>query len=259
MDSRAIGIFDSGLGGLSIWQAVRERLPHESIIYLGDGENCPYGELNAEQITTLATKATEHLISMGCKLIVVACNTATIASITHLRKRFDNMLFVGVEPAVKPACLATRSGKIGVLATEWSISRRHYMERVGEYRTGVEVVNEVGRGFVELVEDGKERGAEAEAVVRPIIESLINRGVDQIVLGCTHYPLLGEVISKVIASRDIELINPAPSVAKQVERLLSEHELLGDPAQNPIYDFITFASDDYAQYLRHRAEGLETV
>ncbi|MFR9649111.1 MAG: glutamate racemase [Rikenellaceae bacterium] len=256
MDSRAIGIFDSGLGGLSIWRAVRDRLPGESIIYLGDGLNCPYGERSQQEIIELSIKATNELIVQGCKLIVVACNTATIASIATLREMFPTTLFVGVEPAVKPACFATKSGKIGVLATEWSISKRHYMERVASYRADVEVVNAVGRGFVELVEEQMESTPIAIQVVRPIVEELISKGVDQIVLGCTHYPFLQDSISEIVGDKDIAIINPAPSVACQVERLLSDNSLLNNELQEPIYKFITFSNDDYAQMLEHMACSL---
>ncbi len=253
MDCRAIGIFDSGLGGLSIWRAVRSLLPNESIIYLGDGLNCPYGERTQEEIISLAENAAKELINRGCKLIVVACNTATIASIVHLRAKFSDMLFVGVEPAVKPACLATKSGKIGVLATEWSISKRHYMERVASYRSDVEVINAVGKGFVDLVEQHREDTPEAERVVRPIIESFIDRGVDQIVLGCTHYPFLEGAIARVVGDRAIDIINPAPSVARQVERLLLDNSLQREECENPDYQFITYSDDSYAEMLKCRA------
>ncbi len=253
MDSRAIGIFDSGLGGLSIWHAVRRLLPNESIIYLGDGLNCPYGERTQEEIVSLAERSASELISRGCKLVVVACNTATIASIAHLRAKFSDMLFVGVEPAVKPACLATKSGKIGVLATEWSISKRHYMERVASYRSDVEVINAVGEGFVDLVEQQREHTPEAERVVRPIIESFIDSGVDQIVLGCTHYPFLEVVIARVVGDRPIDVINPAPSVARQVERLLLDNSLQSGGVDTPDYQFITYSDSSYAEMLRRRA------
>ena len=152
MNSAPIAIYDSGLGGLTVWREVRRALPGESLLYLGDGKNCPYGSRPREEIVRLADEAVAALVARGCKLVVVACNTATAAAIDFLRGKYAPMPIVGMEPAVKPACLATRSGVVGVLATERSLDGDLFRRTAALYGKGIEVVTAPGRGFVELVE-----------------------------------------------------------------------------------------------------------
>lgn len=188
-DNRFIGIYDSGLGGLSVWREVRRLLPRESLLYLGDGANCPYGSKPREQIRRLADDAVGRLVARGCKMVVVACNTATAAAIDFLRAKYTAIPIVGMEPAVKPACLRTRTGVVGVLATERSLDGDLFCRTAARYGRGVEVVTAAGRGFVELVEQDRESTPEAEACVGEAMEEMLRKGADQIVLGCTHYPL----------------------------------------------------------------------
>ena len=148
-----IGVFDSGLGGLTVWREVRRALPAESLVYLGDGKNCPYGSRPREEVRRLADEAVAFLVAQGCKLVVVACNTATAAAIDFLREKYAPMPIVGMEPAVKPACLATRSGVVGVLATERSLDGELFRRTAARYGDGVDLVTAPGRGFVELVEN----------------------------------------------------------------------------------------------------------
>lgn len=254
MSSNApIGIFDSGIGGLTVWRAIRDRLPRESLIYLGDGANCPYGLKSCEQIRSFADRAMQSLLAQGCKLVVVACNTATAAAIETLRANYPEVDIVGMEPAVKPACRLTKSGVIGVIATERSLKGDLFQHTVARYASNIRVVARFGEGFVELVERGIESSDEAERVVRAVVGEMLEQGVDQIVLGCTHYPLLIPVLERIAPG--VNIIDPAPAVARRVEELLSCRELLNEKGE-PSYRFLTFADEEYRQMLSRRAESL---
>ena len=181
MNNNPIGIYDSGFGGLTVWREVRRALPGESLVYLGDGKNCPYGSRPEEEVRSLADDAVGELVAAGCKLIVVACNTATAAAIDFLRTKYAPLPIVGMEPAVKPACLHTRSGVVGVLATERSLDGELFRRTAARYGSGIEVLTVPGRGFVELVEQDREATPEAEACVREAVEGMLERGADQIV------------------------------------------------------------------------------
>ena len=252
-DNAPVGIFDSGLGGLTVWREVRRMLPHESLVYLGDGKNCPYGSRPREEVRLLADAAVGSLVRAGCKLVVVACNTATAAAIGFLRAKYAPVPIVGMEPAVKPACLATRSGVVGVLATERSLDGELFRRTAARYGHGVEVITAPGRGFVELVENNCEDTPEAEACVRRAVAEMLARGADQIVLGCTHYPFLLPVLERVLAGRDVAVIDPSPAVARRVAHLLDQHGLRAAADHVPEYQFRTFADDDYRLHLEQKA------
>ena len=225
-----IGVFDSGLGGLTVWREVRRLLPEESLLYLGDGKNCPYGSRPREEVRALADAAVARLVEEGCKLVVVACNTATAAAIDFLREKYAPMPIVGMEPAVKPACLATRSGVVGVLATERSLDGELFRRTAARYGDGVDLVTAPGRGFVELVENDLEATPEAEATVRAAVAEMLEHGADQIVLGCTHYPFLSNVLKRELGS-GTELIDPSAAVARELKHQLSKRGLLSDGAK----------------------------
>ncbi|MBO4992774.1 MAG: glutamate racemase, partial [Alistipes sp.] len=203
MNNNPIGVYDSGFGGLSVWRELHRALPRESLIYLGDGKNCPYGNKTEEQIRELAERAVGDLVERGCKMVVVACNTATAAAIEYLRERFSHLPIVGLEPAVKPACAMTRSKVVGVIATERSLVGRKFLSTLERYGEGVEVLKVVGEGFVEAVEADAEQEPRTEELVRRVVEPIIERGADVIVLGCTHYPFLGDVIRRVVGDREV--------------------------------------------------------
>lgn len=253
MNNNPIGVYDSGFGGLSVWRELYRALPEESIIYLGDGKNCPYGQKPAEEIRHLATKSVQELLSRGCKMIVVACNTATAAAIEHLRAMFPDLPFVGLEPAVKPACKSTRSGVVGVIATERSLKSEKFLATLAKYGDGVEVIKAVGEGFVEAVEANAENCASTEQVVRAVVEPIIDRGADVLVLGCTHYPFLKDVIAKVVGERNVEIIDSGEAVEKRVESLLDEYNLRAEAGHKAEYEFISFADGDYEERLRRKA------
>lgn len=262
-----VGVYDSGLGGLSVWRALRRQLPCESLVYLADGANCPYGGRPREEIRSLARAAVQKLVDEGCKLIVVACNTATAAAIDDLREQYRGIPIVGMEPAVKPACLHTRSGVVAVLATRGSLQGELFRKTSERYGAQVEILPAEGRGFVELVEQNREQSAEAEAAVRAVIEPLLARGADQLVLGCTHYPFLRPAIEKVIqdyvaaqpagvARSAVTVIDPAPAVARHTQDLLDHFALAAPEDHMPDYRFLTFADDDYLRQVIDKADAL---
>lgn len=219
-----IGIFDSGTGGMSVYREIVKVLPDEKYVYYADNAHCPYGEKTVSYIQDRARHITDTLLGRGADIIVVACNTATAAAIATLREEYAPLRFIGMEPAVKPAALGTRSGVIGVLATAGTLKGSKYLTTRGKYEDDVRIVEHVGSGFVELVEQGKLTGAEAEDTVRRSLQPLLDEGADTIVLGCTHYPFLMETMQKV-AGPDIRFIDPAPAVARQLVHVMEEESL----------------------------------
>ena len=240
-----IGVFDSGEGGLSVLKEITRLLPEAEYIYYSDNAHCPYGEKSPEYIQDRARAITERLLKEGADVIVVACNTATAAAISVLRSeysdassqevrdrvreltggRHDHICFIGMEPAVKPAALGTRTGVVGVLATAGTLKGSKYLKTKESVDDQVNVFEHVGRGFVELVEEGRLSGSEAEDVVKASLGPLLSAGADIIVLGCTHYPFLLPVLQKV-AGPDIRFIDPAPAVARQLVHVMERDGML---------------------------------
>lgn len=215
-----IGIFDSGIGGLSVFREIRKLLPEQSYIYYSDSAHCPYGDKSKEYIIDRARSITRRLMEMGAEIVVVACNTATAAAISTLRKEFP-IKFIGMEPAIKPAAALTKTGVVGVLATAGTLKAEKYLDTREKWAQSITVVEHTGEGFVELVEKGQTSGAEAEAVVQNSLVPLLEAGADTIVLGCTHYPFLADTIKKVAATHGADgnsfhLIDPAPAVARHL-------------------------------------------
>ncbi len=253
MNNNPIGVYDSGFGGLSVWRELHRALPRESLIYLGDGKNCPYGSRPAAEIRSLAERAVRELVDRGCKMVVVACNTATAAAIEHLRSTFMELPIVGLEPAVKPACAMTRTKVVGVVATERSLQGEKFLSTLARYGEGVEVVKAVGWGFVEAVEQDREDEPATEALVREVLEPIIARGADVIVLGCTHYPFLKDAIRRVVGDRAVEVIDSGEAVEKRVESLLDRYDLRAAADNEPQLDFVTFADEEYRLRLQRKA------
>ena len=216
-----IGIFDSGAGGLSVYREIRKLLPDQGFVYFSDNAHCPYGEKDASYIQERGRRITETLLEKGAQAIVVACNTATAAAIATLREEYPDIPFVGMEPAVKPAALGTETGVIGVLATAGTLKGSKYLKTKGRFEDDVRIVEHVGDGFVELVENGILDGPVAHATVKASLQPLLDAGADRIVLGCTHYPFLRPVI-EALAGPGIQVIDPAPAVARQTVRLLEK-------------------------------------
>lgn len=237
-----------------MWRELRRLLPHESLLYLGDGKNCPYGGRSRSEIEGFAIEAVERLVAEGVKMVVVGCNTATTAAVETLRRRWPDMPIVGLEPAVKPACLTTQSRKIAVLATAHSLSSDMFLDTAARYASDVEVVKVVGEGFVEIVERDMEHTQEAERLVRSAVEPLLDRGVDKLVLGCTHYPFLRPIIERVVAGSGIEVIDSGAAVARRVEWLLDRYDIAADESNAPTMRYITFADEEYRKRLEHKAQ-----
>jgi len=219
-----IGFFDSGVGGTSVWSAVNNLLPNESTIYVADSANAPYGERSAETILALSIKNTDFLISKGCKLIVVACNTATTNAIAVLREKYT-IPFIGIEPAIKPAALQTLTGKVGLLATKGTLGSALFHKTVLENAGGVEIIEQEGTGLVALIEGGFADGEEVVELLKSYLLPMQEKGIDRLVLGCTHYPYLIPAIKKILSSR-IEIIDAAGAVAKQTKKVLEKEGLL---------------------------------
>ena len=256
MNNAPIGVYDSGFGGLSVWRELRRLLPHESLLYLGDGKNCPYGGRSRAEIEGFAIEAVERLVEEGVKMVVVGCNTATTAAVETLRKRWPDMPIVGLEPAVKPACLTSQTRKIAVLATEHSLKSDMFLATAERWASDVEVVKVVGEGFVELVERDMEHSEEAEHLVRKAVEPLLGRGVDRLVLGCTHYPFLRPIIERVVEGAGIEVIDSGAAVARRVEWLLDRYDIAAAEDNLPQMRYITFADEEYRKRLEHKAQTI---
>lgn len=232
-----VGFFDSGLGGLCILEAFKRECPLESTVYIADSANCPYGNRPAEEIVRLSEANVSELLKRGCKMVVVACNTATAAAIDVLRARHPDIPFIGLEPAVKPAALNSRSGVVGVLATAGTFNGRLYRETTARFAKGVTVVASVADEFVSLVEKGETSGPRAEAAVRAKVEPLLAAGADHIVLGCTHFPHLRPLIEKIAAGR-AEVVDPSEAVARQAKRVLARMGLLVPAPASPTHVFM---------------------
>lgn len=240
-----------------MWRELRRLLPEESLTYLGDGKNCPYGGRSREAIIGFAEAAVERLLAEGVKLIVVGCNTATTAAIDHLRERWPDLPIVGLEPAVKPACLTTRSRRIAVLATEHSLKSDMFLHTASRYAQDVEVLKVVGRDFVEIVEASEEHTERAERAVRSVVEPLVGSGVDRIVLGCTHYPFLRPLIERIVGDSGIEVIDSGEAVARRVKWLLERYDIAQSEGATPEFKFLTFADEEYRGRLELKAQTIE--
>ncbi|MBN2680910.1 MAG: glutamate racemase [Bacteroidales bacterium] len=232
-----IGVFDSGLGGLSVWRELVKELPNESFVYLADSAHCPYGSRPHDEITHLAVKNTEFLLSKNAKMIVVACNTATAAAIDYLRKSFS-IPFIGMEPAIKPAALMSKTACVGVLATAGTFEGRLFKETSQKYAAGVKIVTSIGDGLVELVEQNLVNSKQAKLLLEKYLQPMLDCNADHIVLGCTHYPFLSELINK-ITGNSVILVDPASAVARRTRNQLKSLDLLAGDNTNPQYHFFT--------------------
>ena len=240
MSNFPIGFFDSGVGGLSVWREIIKLLPHEHTIYYADSLHCPYGTKSPDEIIARANQIMEQLMAQKCKLVVVACNTATAAAIDYLREKYP-IPFVGMEPAVKPAALHSETGKVGVLATQGTFKGRLYHETLERFASNVQIIEQSGDGLVELVEAGKTDSEEAFALLQKYIQPMLDAGIDHLVLGCTHYPFLIPAIEK-ITNHKIVIVNPAPAIAQRVKFLLEQHNLLNTSEERTCPEF--FSSGD---------------
>ncbi len=244
-----IGIFDSGVGGLSVLKAVREELPEESIIYLADQAHVPYGPRPLDEVRRFAHKMTEYLLARGSKLIVVACNAASAAALLDLRKKFPTVPFVGMEPAVKPAAETTQTGKVGVLATPATFQGALYASVIERFAQGVRVYQDTCPGLVAQIEAGEIHTPATRQILEKALVPMLAAGIDTVVLGCTHYPFVIPVIQE-IAGPGVRVIDPAPAVARQVKRVLAaNNRLAADCSKAVSQDKVTYLTSGKPQAM----------
>ncbi|WP_298314350.1 glutamate racemase [uncultured Aquimarina sp.] len=240
MNKQAIGIFDSGIGGTSIWKEIALAMPNENTIYLADSKYAPYGKRSTDEIISLSLKNTKKLIELNCKIIVIACNTATTNAIKVLREQFD-IPFIGIEPAIKPAALNTKTQKVGVLATKGTLSSELFAKTSDLYANKIEVIEVIGTGLVELIEEGKIQTPEMHLLLESYIQPLIEKNIDYLVLGCSHYPYLIPILKKILPNH-IDIIDSGEAVAKQTKVILSKNNLLSANLQQGVHTFFTNGS-----------------
>ncbi len=224
MNKQPIGIFDSGVGGTSIWKEIHMLLPNEDTIYLADSFNAPYGPKGKDAIINLSIKNTEYLINKGCKLIVVACNTATTNAIDYLRNTY-NIPFIGIEPAIKPAALQTKNNTIGILATKGTLSSALFSKTSDMFASNKNVIEQIGEGIVQLIEDGKLQSEEMKALLKAYLKPMIDANIDYLVLGCTHYPYLIPLLVELLPNH-VKIIDSGEAVARQTKAILKKNNLL---------------------------------
>jgi len=255
----AIGVFDSGVGGLSVVRELISRLPHESIMYIADQANVPYGDRNLIEVRDISEKIVRFLIQSGAKTIVVACNTASAAALYYLRETFPETPFVGMEPAVKPAAQQTQSGTVGVLATPATFQGTLYESVVNRFASGVNIIQQTCPGLVEQIEIGQINSDETHALLSAALKPLIEKNIDTLVLGCTHFPFVIPVI-KQITGKDVTVIDPSPAIARQTERILEVHRLqsIYDEANQSPPRVILYTTGDIGSFERISRSLLNT-
>lgn len=250
--SRLIGIFDSGVGGLSVLRELRARMPGEDYLYLGDQINVPYGPRGLEEVRGLSNAIVRFLLAQEVKLIVIACNTASAAALKTLRQAYPDFPFVGLEPALKPAVEHTETGVVGVLATPTTFEGPLYESVVERFAGEVTILKSSCPGLAAEIEAGRWNGAEAERILREALEPMLPQGLDTVVLGCTHYPFAFETIQKITGSQ-VRLIDPAPAIALRVQSVLAERDLLNPRSEGGRVRYLTSSQ---AEEMALRVEQL---
>ncbi|WP_432412675.1 glutamate racemase [Rasiella sp. SM2506] len=248
-----IGIFDSGVGGSSIWKEIHQLLPNENTIYLADSANAPYGNRSEANIVELSIKNTEALVAMGCKIIVVACNTATTNAIDLLRKKFK-IPIIGIEPAIKPAALGTHSKSIGILATKGTLSSALFHKTSEAFTKDISVVEIVGEGLVTLIENGAIESLELRKLLIKYTAPMLVANIDYLVLGCSHYPYLIPQLKEILPDT-VTIIDSGEAVARQTKIMLQEIDLLSEEKKAPTLQFFTNAETSTLEFLLKEFQG----
>jgi len=247
MNKQGIGIFDSGVGGTSIWKELNLLLPNESTIYLADSKHAPYGTKSKDDIIALSKKNTELLLERGCKLIVVACNTATTNAIQYLRNHYD-VPFIGIEPAIKTAALKTKTKAVGILATKGTLSSQLFHDTTDLYTNDVKVIEQVGEGIVPLIEQGHIASEEMHALLQVYLKPMLDANIDYLVLGCTHYPYLIPQLLNLLPSH-VKIIDSSEAVVKQTKAVLTKLGLLNTSTMKPQLEFYTNSNPEVMSQL----------
>lgn len=243
-----IGIFDSGVGGISVLRAIREQMPEESVIYFGDQGHVPYGSRSIGQIQKFSEGITRFLSKHGAKIIVVACNAASAAALNYLRQKFPDMQFVGMEPAVKPAAEQSHTGKVGVLATPATFQGALYASVVERFANGVQLFQDTCPGLVQQIEQGDLNGEETRRILDAALLPMLEKNIDTVVLGCTHYPFVIPLIEQIVGKK-VRVIDPAPAVARQTGRLLEAGGMRNESASKGDVTFYTSGDPGALQLL----------
>jgi glutamate racemase len=251
-----IGIYDSGVGGLTVWRAIRELLPQEDLLYFADQAKVPYGLRPLEEVQSLAEGVTRYLMNEGAKLIVIACNTASAAALKHLRALYPDFPFVGMEPAVKPAAEQTLSGKVGVLATPSTFQGELYASVVERFAHDVQLYQNTCPGLVQQIEKGYLDTPKTRRILEEALEPMLKEGVDTLVMGCTHFPFVIPVIKK-IAGEEVRVIDPAPAVARQMRRVLEGQGLLAEREKVGKSTFLTSGDKGKLEALLPKLIGVQ--
>lgn len=247
MSTKPIGIFDSGAGGLSVWKEIKAQLPEESTIYISDSKYAPYGTKGKDAILKRSIINTETLLNKGAKIVVVACNTATTNAISILRENYD-VPFIGIEPAIKPAALNTKTNCIGILATRGTLSSALFHETSQRYTKNLNVIEQEGNGIVELIEDGALFSTEMEKLLENYLSPMLDANMDCLVLGCTHYHFLTPILKKILP-KNVTIIESGPAVARQTKAVLHEQNLLNKSGFSSQHSFYTNGSKEIISSL----------
>ncbi|MCB4799307.1 glutamate racemase [Neotamlana laminarinivorans] len=247
MNTNAIGIFDSGVGGTSIWKEINALLPNENTIYLADSKNAPYGPKGKDAIINLSIKNTEYLLKQNCKLIIVACNTATTNAIDYLRANYS-IPFIGIEPAIKPAALQTKTNTIGILATRGTLSSTLFSKTSTLFASNIKVIEQHGDGIVELIEGGKLFSDEMKTLLNQYLQPMIDANIDYLVLGCTHYPYLTPLLINILPN-NVKIIDSGEAVARQTKTVLEKLNLINN----------SFKTIEHSFYINGNTEVLKSL
>jgi len=251
-----VGVFDSGVGGLSVWREILQQLPCEDTLYVADQANVPYGPRSQEQIRAFSRGITRFLLAQGAKLIVVACNTASGAALSTLRQEFPGVPFVGMEPAVKPAVEHTHSGSIGIIATPTTFEGELFHRLVERYGGAAHLHTQTCPGLVEAVEAGDLDSPETYSLLTRCLTPLVDAGIDQLVLGCTHYPFLADAI-RAIVGPDVVVVDPSPAVARQAGRILEQRNIAASRAHHAGHSLYTSGSPSALAGIAGKLTGFQ--
>jgi len=252
MSVAPIGIFDSGIGGITIYKEIHRLLPYENTIYLADSKNAPYGGKGKNKIIEYSVKNTEFLLRNGCKLIVVACNTASTNAVKYLREHYD-VPFIRVQPAIKPAALNSKTKTVGILATIGTLKSKLLYETSQRFAQEVTVVEQVGEGLVNLIESGKTNSAKMTELLNKYLQPMLAENIDQLVLGCTHYPFLIPQIKKIVGD-DVNILDSGEAIARQTKVILNEEDLLNNSTATVSRKFYTNSHPEVLQNILNTFE-----
>ncbi|MFI3262526.1 MAG: glutamate racemase [Rikenellaceae bacterium] len=247
-----IGVFDSGMGGLTVLREIEKSLPYENIVYYADSKNCPYGDKTSEEILFHTRESVLKLINIGVKLIVIACNTATSSAIKSLRNEFSDVIFVAIEPAVKPATEITRNGNIAVIATQYTVNGERLKQLCEKYSENTNILRLATPKLVALVENNKENTPYCTSVLEEYFQTIIKHNIDTVVLGCTHYSFLRKDMEAIAKKHNIQILDAAKAIAKQTVNKLTEKEIHTTSRNKGNIEFLSSLDEEYNNKLKNK-------